>query len=244
MSRSLILCEGKTDAIIIGYLLMKSYGWNYQRKLDKKIAETIKASKNESSEWYEKNGNYTAIVGVGGKDGFLKFINEKLAAYQKHQRSDISFSKILVFRDHDDDNVNDIERELSANTLRLHFKANQWTYDECLDCYGVKYILKSCLNIVPKEEEGALEKVILRSIAESEDDKPIVEASTSFVDETKDKAIKYLPKKRLVEKAKVGVVFAMMSPEKVFCFIDEILESIDWTKYKTAVDVFSELKNI
>lgn len=244
MSNSLVLCEGKTDAVIIGYLLMGCYGWELAKKDNSKPPNAIAVSKEESFQWFRKDGNYAAVCGVGGKSSLVKFLNEKVKNYQNDQSSDKTFSKILVFRDHDEDEISDIEMELSANGLGLSFKSGRWTTATLHDGFRQEYALRTCLSIVPKDEEGDLEKVILDSIAEREDDKPIVEASTSFVDEAKGKAVKYLPKKRLVEKAKVGVVFALMSPEKVFSFMDEILNGIDWAKYNTAVNVFSELKNI
>lgn len=40
MSLSLILCEGKTDAIIIGYLMIGRYGWSYRKHVPSMTAPT------------------------------------------------------------------------------------------------------------------------------------------------------------------------------------------------------------
>lgn len=244
MSFSLILCEGKSDAIIIGYLMIGYYSWQHKKAIHKNIFDTINVSKNQSFEWYQNQSDYVAICGVGGKFEFNKFINEKVAPFQRDQSYDKTFSKILIVRDRDNDKICTIQDALSNNDLSLKFEANKWIDNTCFDGYQRNYVLKTCLNIIPKNREGALENVILESLSESDDNKKIVETCINFVEKNKEIACRYLSKKRLVEKAKVGVTFAMMSPEKVFDFLDEILKSINWTKHKVVLDAFSELKNI
>ncbi len=243
---SLILCEGKTDAIIIGYLMIGYYSWKHVNNLDKAIPKTIKVSDSQSFEWFQKDSNYAAVCGVGGKSCFTSFLNERIGPFQTAQAYNESFSKILIIRDRDNEEIKDIQDSLSISTdkFSLKFVKNTWIDNPCIDGFDRNYIVKTCLNIIPQDKEGALENVILDSISEVEEDKKIVDSCIDFVEENKEKAKKYLSRKRLVEKAKVGVTFAMMSPEKVFYFIDEILKSIDWSKRKTIVQAFSELKNI
>ena len=47
-----------------------------------------------------------------------------------------------------------------------------------------------------------------------------------------------------MEKAKLGVAFAMISLEKVFDFIDEILRGIDWGKKESLVKALQRLQEI
>ena len=70
----LILCEGKTDAILLGYYLMKTDGWALERKppsgLDIKAQE-----QNENVVWYKKGNEKLMICAVGGKDNFGQFFS-------------------------------------------------------------------------------------------------------------------------------------------------------------------------
>lgn len=75
-------------------------------------------------------------------------------------------------------------------------------------------------------------------------DKPLIDSCIAFVEENKGKAKRYLTKNRLVEKAKLGVAFAMISLEKVFDFIDEILRGIDWGKKESLVKALQRLQEI
>ena len=52
--RALILCEGKTDAILISYLLCKVSGWK-PAKADKKMSISVSEKNNESAYWYSRN---------------------------------------------------------------------------------------------------------------------------------------------------------------------------------------------
>jgi len=68
----LILCEGKTDAILISYYLAKTAGWQYSRTCPNGL--DIKTNKgNEAIKCYVNNNEYLAICSVGGKDNFGSF---------------------------------------------------------------------------------------------------------------------------------------------------------------------------
>lgn len=59
--------------------------------------------------------------------------------------------------------------------------------------------------VIPREEEGALETLMLKAISEDEYDKNIVEGAREFIDGIKPKADKYLRNKGLETKACLGV---------------------------------------
>ena len=70
----LILCEGKTDAILLSYYLRKVAGWKFVKKGPSGL--TIQQSNdNESICWYKKDDDYLLICGVGGKDNFGNFFD-------------------------------------------------------------------------------------------------------------------------------------------------------------------------
>ncbi|MCM1131382.1 MAG: hypothetical protein NC310_07775 [Roseburia sp.] len=86
--------------------------------------------------------------------------------------------------------------------------------------------------------------MLLQSISEKDDDKVIVDKSLNFVEDIKDDASKYLKNKRLILKAKLGTVFAIMSPQKVFSFIDEIIKSVEWEKSEKILNTFEHFKDL
>ena len=68
---SLILCEGKTDAVLLSYYLEKTCGWMHRKAL-KSLDIKADERKNESAYWYSKGEENLLICGVGGKDNFFK----------------------------------------------------------------------------------------------------------------------------------------------------------------------------
>ena len=246
MKLSLVLCEGKSDAIIIGYLLMKMYGWIHVKKLDPSIAQTLKVERNQSYEWFRKKEQedcYVALFGVGGKDRFREMLKAKIAPMQTRIGMESCFSRILLICDRDYEEMDRIEESLLVGNDKypLCFRKDRWHENDCLDGYGRHHVVQTCLVVIPNDKEGALENTILDSISEDAYDKAIVDACIDFVEENKEKAKRYLNKRRLVEKAKLSVTFAMMSPEKVFDFLDEILMDVNWEKKKGIVKDFQRL---
>ena len=57
----LILCEGKTDAILLSYYLGKTAGWKFVKKGPSGLA-IQQPNDNESISWYEKDDDYLLIL--------------------------------------------------------------------------------------------------------------------------------------------------------------------------------------
>lgn len=104
--------------------------------------------------------------------------------------------------------------------------------------------INTLLLIIPAESEGALETVLLNSISEDSYDKVIVDDVEEFMNSNQSKYSKYLLNNRLLLKSKLGTVFAIMSPQKVFSFIDEIIKSVDWEKSALLLKLFEKLGEI
>lgn len=246
--KSLILCEGKTDAILVSYLLCKQWGWNVLKKSSTKISgmtfETNEAE-DESSYWYEKDNNQVLICGVGGRSNFYNFFDNKISRIIKLNQQEANFSKIIFIVDKDNREIKEIEKEFcnSFKSIINHVENRKWIKNGYNDGFQ-KIELTVLLNIIPIDEQGALETLLLQSISEKNDDKVIVDKSLNFVEGIKDDASKYLKNKRLVLKAKLGTVFAIMSPQKVFSFIDEIIKSVEWEKSETILKTFEHFKDL
>ena len=160
----------------------------------------------------------------------------------EHERS---FSKILIICDRDRKTTEEIENSFVPNALSLRFRQKGWVKNDCLDGYRVPLFNRDGTDhsslrgrrYIGKRRAGL-------SRGECGGDKPLIDSCIAFVEENKGKAKRYLTKKRLVEKAKLGVAFAMISLEKVFDFIDEILRGIDWGKKESLVKALQRLQEI
>ena len=111
----LILCEGKTDAILLSYYLEKVAGWKYTTKSPSGL-KFKKSNENESVDWYRKDQDCLLICGVGGNSNFGKFFINRIKAPQVMTDA---FEKIVIITDRDDRAEDEICTSLLEDTLSL-----------------------------------------------------------------------------------------------------------------------------
>lgn len=240
--KTLMLCEGKTDAILISYLLCKISGWN-PTQADKKMNIVVSEKNNESAYWYARENDKLLICGVGGKDKFAKFffgkIYDLICSYPRSE----TFEKIIVIQDRDNESVVNVENYIKncLQPIAQNIKNNEWVTNVYRDSFGKEEQIDLLGLVIPFESEGALESVMLNSLKENPLERYIVEHAESFIDEVKESAKEYINKPRLELKAKLGVTFAVLSPMKVFSYIDELIKTVNWEKYSYIKDIFSKI---
>ena len=236
----LLLCEGQTDAILLSYYLCKVCGWSYTKKPPKGYN-----FKGKEYNWYKLKDSeeYLLICDVGGVNNFKLFFNNNIAP---SLRVSASFEKVSFIVDKDERKIEDIINEFkNITTLITDLDNNNWITNFYISDYGEEHSIKAFILVVPSEKEGALETILLDSLSEhSSSDKLIVNKSCEFIDTIAPSAENYIRKKRLQLKAKLGVTFAIMSPQKVFSFIDEQIKTVEWEKSSSLSELFSELSKI
>lgn len=239
----LILCEGKSDVILLSYYLDKMCGWTVSRKPPKNVNIQVEPKRNEYGCWYTRNSDYLFICGVGGKDNFEYFFHQKILP---PMIDSASFSKIAVVTDRDDRNIEDIASDLNTWMTPIEFATthNVWSPAVYTDSFGMQQDMQVLLLVIPTEHEGALESVLLDAISEDPYDKEIVARSGAFVNEIAPIAERYLHQRRLKLKAHLAVTWAIQSPEKEFHFIDEQIRGIPWENSEVLRSCFSQLLEI
>lgn len=157
-----------------------------------------------------------------------------------------AFAKIAVVTDRDDRHEKSIVDSFlsSLNSIIATIENDKWISNPYENSYKQESNVDFLLVIIPSENEGALETLLLEAISENEEDKAIVKRSISYVDEIQPIASKYLSKNRLKLKACLGVTWAIQYPEKLFSFIDEQIRSVKWEESKVLERCFEQLKSI
>lgn len=244
--RVLVLCEGKTDAILISYLLSKLSGW-YVTKSEKDMKILTDEKDNESSYWYTRSNNDKMLIcGVGGKDKFSSFFIDKIKPIILQYPNEKRFDRIVIIHDKDFDNLDVLEEKISNmfNPIVTKVKNDTWITNKYIDGFGVEGNVDVLGLIIPRDNEGALESVLLNSMQEQDPTKTIVQKSLDFVDQIKPQAQSFIPNYRMELKAKLGVSFAILSPQKVFSYIDILIKSVDWEKSETIKSLFDKIINL
>lgn len=240
--RSIIICEGSTDAILLSYYLNKVSGWEFC----KKAPEHLDIKQNEfdqSINWYKRDDDRLLICGVGGKDKISSFFKEKILSPMV--KSD-AFSKIVLVLDRDDKSTESIEAHASHlfKPIVTEIKNNTWISNTYVDAFGIHKVVTSLLIAIPEEHQGALETLMLEAIAEDPYDAAIVKDAGDFVDKMQKSASRYIPNNRMRLKAHLGVTWAVQYPEKVFKLIDEQIRSVSWENSQVLRNCFRQLENL
>lgn len=238
----LILCEGKTDAILLSYFLERTCGWTHRNTI-KNLAINTDETKNESAYWYKRNDENLLICGVGGKDNFGAFFRDKI---HEAMIDSSAFSKIAVVTDRDNRQISSIRDSLLSafRPVVTCAECNSWSNNFYTNSFGQQVSVDYLLLVVPHEKEGALESILLDAISEDAYDKVIVDMSKEYVESVVPYASKYITKPRLRLKACLGVSWAIQYPEKVFLLMDEQIRSVKWEQSEILDECFSELKKI
>lgn len=236
---SVILCEGKTDAILISYYLLKVHGWKFNKRHKSFIKVPISEENNESADWYSLSDDNLLIWGVGGKDNFNNGIKELL---QINILNDRPFENIIIVTDRDkvqeDSDITDVlKNEFLEIDSSFNLFNREWTSLNYTNSFGIKLKANTSCLIIPFDQSGALETFLLNCLSEDEDKKDIINLCQEFVSNMNSN--KYVYNDRLKLKAQLGVTFAILSPEKVFTTLDSILKQVPWENYKTLQYGFS-----
>lgn len=239
---SLILCEGVSDAILLSYYLGRVCGWNPLKRAPKGL-DIHKSEDNQSVYWYARNGDCLLICGVGGKDNFGNFFDNTV---RRPIVNSNAFQRIAVVTDRDDRDTAEIEATLSHDFAPFFDNCHDRTW-HCInytDAFKMEQSVSTLLLVIPTNQQGALENVIMDAISENAYDKNIVDRSKTFVADIRPEAQKYIHSNRLQLKADLSVIWAIQSPEKVFSFIDEQLRAIPLETSATLRECFRELEDI
>lgn len=238
----LILCEGKTDAVLLSYYLEKTCGWTH-RNAPKNLNIKTDEIKGESAYWYHKEDESLLICGVGGKGNFGSFFREKILPAMVDSSA---FSKISVVTDRDDRVEQSIIDSFCASfrPIITSIMNDTWVTNIYENSYKQHASVDFLLVVIPTDREGALETLLMEAISEKEYDKVIVTRSIAYVDEIQPIAAEYIHKNRLKLKSCLGVTWAIQYPEKLFSFIDEQIRSVKWEESRVLDQCFQQLKGI
>ena len=197
---------------------------------------------------YEFGFDYVKVLGFLPilMVGLAFFFAEKLSDILIHYPQEESFNKLVVIHDRDSDTITDIEKKIqdSLAPIASSVQNNQWIPNTFIDSFGKELQIDILGLIIPLENEGALESIMLTSLKEKSPEKEIVECSEQFVNDVKNVAKDFINKPRMELKAKLGVSFAILSPMKVFTYIDELIKSVNWDQYGLIRSVFSQILDL
>ena len=243
--RSVILCEGSTDFVLLQYYMRKVHGWEYKRN-DNVLIKGYKARKCV----LKKERSELNIIGCGGCSRIpegLQFIldSNSLSA------EDEAYDRIVIITDRDE-----VETESEFETIiatELGKQQIEWkddiSNDKWIDFHyengqGDNCNAKLLLLVIPFEDTGAMETFLLDAIGKANPyDAKIISDCNQFV-ENVDNQKKYLNKRRYITKAKFDVYFSVRTAAEQFVERQNILKNIPWEDYAEIQNSFKKLDDL
>lgn len=242
----IILCEGETDLILISYYLEKTRGWVYTNK-PKGLKLNFTEQDNKAAYNYRNDNNDELLIcAVGGKDNFGNFFKESLIKPIKRSNAGETDYKIALVTDRDDISIREIEQSISEQLFPIvnTIENNVWKQNNVEADFGTAVTIEFLLLVIPKENTGALETVLMEALSESEYDANIIEKSGQFIMNIKPDAERYIHENRLQLKAQLGVAFSIFNPDKTFSLFKERLVSVKWENSPILAKCFEKLLEI
>ena len=241
--RSVILCEGSTDFILLQHYMRKVNGWEYKSNKPIRIND-VKVRVCE----LVKGGDKLSIIGCGGCNRIIETLDYVLD-FNSVSAPGECIDNIVIITDRDEVSTevefsNSIEEKMNTYVVKsqdIMLSNNMWKNYIYQNGYGDEQQVKLLLLVIPFEDTGAMETFLLNAIANNDEyDAKIISKCNSFVD-CVDEQKRYLNKRRYVTKAKFDVYFSIRTSAEQFNERRDILKSVPWENYTFIQSSFAKL---
>ncbi|KLO21514.1 hypothetical protein X275_09080 [Marinitoga sp. 1197] len=228
----LIICEGNTDKHLIGFHLEKKENYKYQKRSE---FFTIQLEKNQFQINLSNQENNITIVSVGGKTRIFSFF-EKVKEYISQVRDKQKLiNKIVIMIDRDEDSERDLLNMFNNKISNINTWEKMSISNQMFDEVDVDFFLL----VIPPESNGAMERFVINSLKDKYD--YIVDELEVCVDNISKKNKEFRNNERLKDKAKLGCVLSILSPEWSLDKLTEKMKQINWEELDKFNRVYSKI---
>jgi len=233
--KSVILCEGHDEVYVIGYYLYGTKNWELKKeaKFSKLYQLSKKNHNNQSMKIYLKGEDTLAIWAVGGKDSFKKPLKSVFENTLDHP--DDGVNQLFILLDRDESEISEcltrIENEINLSGVKTPILENNKINTIEFSFEGESYQIKIIPVIIPFEENGALENVLLNSIAsEDKESEYVVKKAKEYIEDfyRSDFRERYLNHARLKTKAEFSAAISITNPDRSTAEFNKLLTSHKW----------------
>ncbi len=242
---NIILCEGFDEVYLLGYYLYKTAGWKYTKdgKLSVLFDVPKLESRNQKIEIYERNDDRTAIWSIGGKDS-LEIPFHFISKVNKHHPSH-GIKQVFILMDRDrmeiQDCLNQLEIVMRKMNLPIDDLKNNQSNILNYEIENEVYQLHIIPVVIPFDQEGAIETILMSSIASKNDEcRFIVDHAKQYVSSCRvsGKVSNYLKSNREQLKAEFSSVISITNPDRSTVLFNDLLMSTEWEMSKEIQEHF------
>ena len=232
MMTELILVEGVSDVQLISYYLQNVYGWKHERE---NILGIEPLDEHEHIESLSKNGNQVVLCGVGGNGKFAHFVEQHRVNYIIVEKD---ISSLMIVTDRDEASDAKIKNQINAALDQISVESNCWKENAIQDSFGQAKSIDTYLLIIPADEKGALERVIIDALNDIPEETALMGEVEQFIDALKAGLVPDLNQINNANKATVGTFFSVRYPKKALRSFGVFISKIDWSKSASLNQLF------
>ncbi len=240
--KSIILCEGTTDLLLLQFLLEYKYGYKYKTSVVNPKSSKLK------SKTLDKDKSSIEIRACDGIDNIPKELKSVIDKNIYAQQEEV-YHTIMVLIDKDTA-ISDMQFLSKCNYCALKgwksFKVEEWLEYEMMTTFNETIKLKVYFKSIPEVGVGAIENVMLDALSTDSDDKIIVNKCEKFIDHIKKKhaSKKYIKNESAKYKAIFNTYFAIRIPNQKYNERAKILRAYDWVNNDILNQTFSFLDEL
>ena len=232
MMTELILVEGVSDVQLISYYLQNVYGWKHERE---NVLGIESLDEHEHIESLSKNGNQLVLCGVGGNGKFVHFVEQHRV---NHIIVEKDISSLMVVTDRDEASDARIRNQINSALDQISVESNRWKENAIQDSFGQAKSIDTYLLIIPADEKGALERVIIDALNDVPEETALMGEVEQFIDALKAGLVPDLNQINNANKATVGTFFSVRYPKKAMRTFGVFISKIDWSKSASLNQLF------
>ena len=232
MMTELILVEGVSDVQLISYYLQNVYGWKHERE---NMLGIEPLDEHEHIESLSKNGNQVVLCGVGGNGKFAHFVEQHRINYIVVEKE---ISSLMVVTDRDEASDARIKNQINDALEQIFVESNRWKENAIQDSFGQAKSIYTYLLIIPGNEKGALERVIIDALNDIPEETALMGEVEQFIDDLKVGLVPDLNQINNANKATVGTFFSVRYPKKAMRTFGVFISKIGWSKSASLNQLF------
>ncbi|MBQ7077994.1 MAG: hypothetical protein IJM91_07670 [Lachnospiraceae bacterium] len=231
----LVLVEGVSDVQLISYYMQSVYEWKH---VNENILGITVLDAHEHIENLTKGDNELVLCGVGGNSKFASFVEKHRINAMIIEKEIASF---MVVTDRDKESNLKMTRRINAVFENITFEAGKWVKNKIADGYGQDKLVNTYLLIIPENENGALESVIINALKDIPEEKELMQEVIDFIDNVKNDLVPELCKINKYNKAVVGTFFSVRNPENAMRSFGAFVSKVEWLKSESLKQIFMPL---
>lgn len=112
------------------------------------------------------------------------------------------------------------------------------------DLFGQQKNINTYLLVVPANEKGALEKVIIDALKDIPEETALIQEVIHFIDSLKVKLVPELNKINKANKATVGTFLGVREPKNAMRSFGVFISKIEWSKSESLKELFLPFKDL